>query len=55
MKNEQGESVIAFIRINTKQYPELANKVIRLKAEKRLNVEFRKFLKNLKGQQELAL
>lgn len=55
MKGCNNGDVIAYIRISKKQYPELANKVIKLKAEKRLNQEFRRFLKSAKGQQELPL
>lgn len=55
MKGTSGGDVIAYIRINVNQYPDLAGKVMRLKREKRLNAEFRKFLKTSKGQQELPL
>lgn len=55
MKGCNNGDVIAYIRVNRKQYPDLANKVLRLKAEKRLNQEFRRFLKSVKGQQELPL
>lgn len=55
MKGTNNGDVIAYIRISKNQYPDLANRVMRLKAEKRLNQEFRKFLKDIKGQQELPL
>ncbi len=55
MKGTNEGDVIAYIRINAQQYPDIAAKVIRLKAQKRLNAEFRKLIRNAQGQQELPL
>ena len=44
---------IAYIRINTVNHPTEAAILTKLKQERRLSVEFRKFLRNMQGQQEL--
>lgn len=55
IKGTNDGDVIAYIRINAQQYPDIAAKVIRLKSQKRLNAEFRKLMRSAKGQQELPL
>lgn len=52
-KGCDGTDVIAFIRINLGKNPREAAILTRLKQDKRLNREFRKFLLKMDGQQEL--
>lgn len=52
-KGCNGTDVIAYIRINLANNPKEAAILTRLKQDKALNKEFRKFLLKMDGQQEL--